>query len=80
MVKGVLIGALGALIIGGAGLGTAPASSFSASNNWPMCGTFSLFSDDQCDAIEYCLNNDDPACNQLANQPSTPAPQGKMPQ
>ncbi|PRC60431.1 hypothetical protein C6A85_18340, partial [Mycobacterium sp. ITM-2017-0098] len=57
-----LIGALSALAIGGAGLSAVPTAFSAVSNNWPLCGTFSLFSEDQCDAIEYCLNTDDPAC------------------
>ncbi|RAV00678.1 hypothetical protein DQP58_00110 [Mycobacterium colombiense] len=49
-----------------------------APGNWPqfpMCGTFSLFSDDECAAIKYCLNHDDPTCRQAGSQPSTPAQQ-----
>jgi hypothetical protein len=42
---------------------------------WPLCGTLSLFSDDECVAIKHCLNTDDPACQQAGSQPSTPPQQ-----
>jgi hypothetical protein len=42
---------------------------------WPLCGTLSLFSDDECAAIKHCLNTDDPACQQAGSQPSTPPQQ-----
>jgi hypothetical protein len=42
---------------------------------WPVCGMFSLFSEDECSAIKYCLNTGDPACQQAGSQPSTPPPQ-----
>lgn len=80
MVGKILIGALSALAIGGAGLASAPPALASKSSNWPMCGMFSLFSDDQCDAINYCLNSDDPACDQSGNQPSSVPPQRQTPQ
>lgn len=66
----IVAGVLGALSVGALGLGAAPSAEASWSSNWPLCGTFSLFSDDQCDAIEYCINNDDPACQQTGTEPS----------
>jgi hypothetical protein len=42
---------------------------------FPVCGMFSLFSEDECAAIKYCLNTDDPACQQAGSQPSTAPPQ-----
>lgn len=80
MVGKLLIGALSALVVGGAGLASVPAASATKSSNWPLCGTFSLFSEDQCDAIKYCLNNDDPACQQAGTQPSTVPPQRWTPE
>lgn len=73
MVRRVLIGALSLLALGGMGLVTVPAAF--ASSNWPLCGTFSLFSEDQCDAIEYYL--DDPACAPNGTQPSNIPLQGQ---
>lgn len=73
MITNVLIGVLSTLAISGACMAAAPAAS--ASSNWPLCGAFSLFSEDQCDAIKYCLNNDDPICEQVGNQPTSVPPQ-----
>lgn len=42
--------------------------------NSPLRGALSLFSDDECSAIKYCLKTDDPACQQAGRQPSTPPP------
>jgi hypothetical protein len=43
--------------------------------DWPLCGAFSLFDDDECAAIKHCLSTDDPACQQAGSQPSTPPQQ-----
>lgn len=69
-VSRIFVGALSALAVAIVGLSSAPVASASWSSNWPLCGTFSLFSDDQCDAIEYCINTDDPACQQTGTEPS----------
>jgi hypothetical protein len=80
-VAAALIGALSTLAIGVAGLSSAPAASASGPSNWPLCGSLSLFSDDECDAMKYCWNHaDDPACQQVGTQPSTVPPQQRTPQ
>jgi hypothetical protein len=63
-----------ALLILGALATTTGVALAPTAHAWPFCGTFSLFSDDQCSAIEYCLNNDDPACDTALNQQPNSAP------
>jgi len=70
--KRILTGAVLAL---GAAIAvlTAPAAQAAAPvPDWPLCGFLSLFSEDECAAINHCLNTDDPACQQAGSQPSTP--------
>ena len=66
--KRILTGAAWAL---GAAL-VAPTAQAAPVPDWPLCGAFSLFDDDECAAIKHCLNTDDPACQQAGSQPSTP--------
>jgi hypothetical protein len=75
------IGALSTLAICVAGLASAPAALASGPSNSPLCGSFSLFSDDECDAIKYCWDHaEEAACQQIATQPSTVPSQQRNPQ
>jgi hypothetical protein len=68
--KRILTGAVLALGAASAVL-AAPRAQAAPVPDWPLCGAFSLFDDDECVAIKHCLNTDDPACQQAGRQPST---------
>lgn len=79
MEKRTLFGALSAAAIAVAGLAFDPVVTAPKTSNWPLCGAFSLFSKDECAAIKYCVNTNDPACQQAGTQPSTVPPQQRTP-
>lgn len=71
MTRNNLLGVLSALAVAFAAIASNPAVFVAEPTTWPLCGAFSLFSKDECAAIKYCVNTDDPACQQAGTQPST---------